>query len=228
MVKRAGSAHSSTYNKAATKRFIEAKKSIVDLSSVYAVLPRVNIPMFVEYTYGATTTKVAATATVYRYKSAKELLSIFYGTGKITAYKREVPAVAGVEDGHVALPGVMGIPNHDEDGFCIVFRKESSDFPFGFGKFSYSPDGAESYMRNFFIASAIETHNRTMQRKVAYQAMTWELAPSAKTLLKIFFRKNEKPECEDSLPSVDTSGSPPSSSSPAPLVPAVSSLEPTS
>lgn len=222
MIKHSMSAYKSSYNKASTARLERGKKFVEDLSHVYATIPSITVPMSVEFESGTQKVELRLNAKIYRYKSYKELLAIYHCCNM----KEQAGEVESIQ-----FPGILGDPNYDEDGFCIVFGGMAGHVNYrchdcGFGAFSYSPDGAEAYMRSYFIAHAIETRNRTYQRKFGYQAMTWKLAPSAKTLLKIFFRKNEKPECESSLPvaeplptsaiiSSEPPSSPPESSSPS-------------
>lgn len=195
MLKHSRGGHTSKYNKAATMRLNKYRVRQKELSHIHVNLPSITVPIVLKITIGKTEHKLEADVRVYRHKSYEELMAIFFGNSTFKTYASEGHgAEPGLSDepGYINVPDIMGSPNHDADGFTAVFT--SPNELCGFGRFSYSAHGLEEYMRQYFTTMAIEHRHTTERKKYAYKAMTWELNPAARTLLRAFFKAHAKPE----------------------------------
>lgn len=181
-----------------TETFLQLEHEKEQTMSDFIVMPKVSIPVNIK----TDALELNLVATIYCHSSYNNLRAIYFNSTVISPREDKYR--------YACKPGILGVPNHDEKGFTITIKNPDSwradgGTNTGFGKFDYTPTGAEEYLRSYMYSRAMETRNTNTRRKIAYQAGCWALPASAKMLLKIFFKKYgpaETPITEEMLGTV--------------------------
>lgn len=169
-----------------TEVFQKLEHEKLQTMSDFIVMPKVQIPIRID----TEDLKVNLIATLFCHSSYNNLRAIYFNSISIAPETERYR--------YAIRPGILGIPNHDEKGFTITIKEASEDpdrysyrgnINTGFGKFDYTPTGAEEYLRSYLYSRALETRNTNVRRRLGFEAAAWALPASAKMLLKIFFKK---------------------------------------